>query len=785
MDGGRRDLPLSMYVGIFLLSFSAIVFEFSLMRFFSISYWHHFAFLIISIALFGYGASGTFLAIFRVLVEGRIRGFMAISAALFSLSSAFGFLFANELFFDPFLIHDFSQFLKIGVEYVVFGIPFFFAGACTGLAVSSFPKNANRIYFADLGGAAFGSVSALFLMGSGKCLFFASIFGAISCLAFSIGRRRMVVVALAVIIFVIAFFLTQFEIKSSPYKDLNRVLSMKDTRIDETVWLSYSKVDIVEGSAIRHAPGLSASFNGTLPPQIGLTMDNDALRAFQKTESTDFVEFMPSYLPYAIRERRSVLLIQPDGHELAAAMRSNASVVVVEKNGAVARFINRSIGVNSKVVVYEGGVRNFLAGNEEKFDAIVLPMQESTAMLSAGIYGLSEEYEFTSEAFEEYFSHLADDGVLVSHAFLIIPPKASLRILSTASKVMEKNGINSSECTVSIRTLTTITFLFKKVPFTREEIERLREFSASRKFDLVYYPNMKAEEADAYSKFPEPYFYMLTSGIIENRTSVENEYLFDIRAVSDDRPFFSNFFRLEKASELHASMGKKWEPFFEGGFITFVVFMQALLLSAFFILLPLVKLGVSLEVVSHTRNLLYFALISLGFMLIEVSLVEKFILLHGNPVHAFSATIFPLLLSAGIGSYITRKISPHSLVVILPFLSVFCVLYSLFLGFFVAHMLGADMIQRYILGSLIVAPIGFLMGMPFPLGIKSIGTQKTIVAWAWGVSGCASVLSSTLAMLLAMHFGFSFNLLIAGLAYLIAFFIAPFIHRFFSKPLPS
>jgi hypothetical protein len=417
--------------------------------------------------------------------------------------------------------------------------------------------------------------------------------------------------------------------------------------------------------------------------------------------------------------------------------------------------------------------RSFIRKSKEKYDIIQLSMADNLAASSTGVYALSENYLYTTEAFEDYYERLTENGILSITRWLLPPPREGIRLVSLAVSALENRGVTNPENhLVVIRSLETITLLVKKSEFTQEEIAKIKEFCKERRFDLVYVPGIREEEVNVYNKFPEPYYYQVIYGLLfaEDREKFYDNYLFSITPVSDEKPFFFHFFKLKKIVPLYESMGKKWQPFIEGGYLVPVVFIQALILSVIFIFLPLYSFRrLKGKIGGKWRALTYFLCLGIGYMLIEIALIQKFILFLGHPVYSVSVVLFSVLLFSGIGSLTTNKFKPkvRYLAPIIIVLSVLTFLYLVSLPHIFHLLLGQELLSKLLISIVVLTPLSFLMGMPFPIGIRLINKlNRDLIPWAWCVNGCASVLSAILAIMIALSFGFSTVLALASIVYL-------------------
>lgn len=725
-----------LYLGIFLISLATLVLEVALTRILSVVLWHHFAFMVVSIALFGFGASGTFLSVSRVLRRPLEETFPRF-ALLFSVSALVGYLVVNHVQFDPFRLAEPSQLLIIGLYYLALGVPFFASGVVVGMAISKSQKDVGNIYFANLIGSGLGALLTVGLFGSGAfVVLVASALGALASAVFS----RRGALWLAVLLVLVAISPGFLEVQSSPYKDLNLALKFQGTRLVSTDWNPLSKVDVLEGP-FRYAPGLSYKYKEPLESQMAIAVDGDNLNAI--AVGGGYLDFMPVALPYFMGSRGKALVVYPGGGtDVALALAHADEVEIIEPNPLLVEKVKEH-GIYDKVRVHQVDARAF---QEEGYDLIQISLGGSPA---TGLHALSENYLFTVEAFKGFLGQLNKDGVLVASQWLLPPPRAEARLASLLGASLD----GPEEKIVAIRSLNTITFLAKNVPFTQEEIEKVRAFANERQFDLVYVPGIEAGEVNRFNRFPEPMYHEAVMAALAGNTE---GYLFNIEAPTDDLPFFFHFFRWSRLPELYQDMGQKWQPFVEGGYLTPVILLQALVLAFLFIYLPL-----GLKKVRPDWEIAYFALLGIAFMFVEICLIQRFILFLGQPLYSISVVIACLLTFSGLGSYFSRREGLSILKRAIPLLAGILLVYVFALDW--AFTLG---LNRYLLSVALLAPVGFLMGMPFPVGIRAI--RKGQIPWAWCINGCFSVMSSVLAVVVALSFGFKVVLLLAIVAYVMA-----------------
>lgn len=767
------------YIGIFLISVATLLLEIALTRIFSVSQWYHFAFMIVSIAFLGYGASGTFLSLRRSLLDD-INRLLVISSSLFSLSCLLSFIITQRISFDPFRITwDHNQILYITLYYLVLAIPFFLSGICVGAVFAKIPQKIDKLYFFNLTGSGLGCLLVILLFSffnASEVIAATFLLGMLSVLSFSSTKRGFIFAVMGIVIFLILLPIIYpfLEVNISPYKALNIALSYKDAQLLSTEWNSFSRVDMVKSGAVRYAPGLSYTFRGRLPSQVGVTIDGNSLQGITEYNSLselEFIDYLPTSLPYRLQNKSRVLIINPGGglDVLTALYQNASSIQVVEMNPLIVNSVNRRSDLyrNERVRIAIDDGRSFVRMSDERYDIISLSLGGDVITSSTGLYSLSENYLLTTDAFQDYYEHLSEHGILSITRWLQNPPRGDIRVVSLFASAMEKEGIDNYEQNIAvIRTYVTLTVLIKKDGFTEDEIREIKRFCEDRKFDLVYIPGIKESEVNIYNRFPEPLYYKLTRGILFDKDRVYKEYLFDISPVDDEKPFFFNYFRWDKLIPLYESMGRKWEPFFEGGFLAVMILIQAIILSVVLILLPVYSFQRIKRISDKFKIIGYFFLLGMGYMLIEIPLIQKFILFLGQPVYAISIVIFSLLLFSGTGSLISERLKIKKLRHILIALFGMILFYSLTLSIFFHSFLSYNLLSRILISFLVLSPIGTLMGMPFPLGIRAI--SKELIPWAFCSNACASVIASVLAVVIAISLGFSTVLILAAVSYLVA-----------------
>ena len=800
-----------IFIVIFLCSSSSLAYEIALTRLFSISLWYHFAFMIISIAMLGIGASGTILSLYPKL---RNLSNIGTYSLLLGVGISMSYLISNQIPFEPVrLSWSRIQILYIGIYYITLSIPFLFAGLIIATAFYSISEKSGLLYGADLLGAGTGSIGILYLLticGPDNAVFIISSIPLSA--AFTSGGKRIKTISLILIVLIIFLFIYHppfINLRMSPYKGLQSALRYPGAEHLKTYFSPFSRIDTFKSPAVRFAPGLSLRYLNALPEQIGFSIDGGETNAItairggkvvSPSSYLNFLEYLPSALPYEMRNPSSppfrkwgiggladVLILDPKGGLQAAVAEYYGSLNIykIESNPLLIKVIRKDFNEFSGSIYSEntrsGLGRSWLNSGHRKFDIIDISL---TGTVPYGSFGISENYRFTVEAFKEYISHLKPDGMISINLFILPPPRMELRLLNTVITSLEELGIKDIERqVVAIRSWGSICILIKKMPFSPGEIEAVKVFSKDRWFDLIHYPGIKEDETNIYVRMPSNEYFTTFKSILnpETRRLFVDRYIFDTRPVRDDNPFFHYYLKLKNTKMIYKIMGEKWQYFIEEGYILPAVFIQVLFFSLILIALPAtamkkVKVKAKAEVekkynLSFGLNLLpYFAFLGIGFMFVEVSLIQKIILPLENPSYAVATVLTSILISSGTGSLLSYRIpvmrNPSVAIVI----SLLIIAYSIFLPTI------SDIISPYPMTVKIISlfftltPLSLLMGIPFPTGLKILGERnESLIPWAWAINGCLSVLAPILTIMLAMVIGFKIVLWIGALMYMMAF----------------
>jgi hypothetical protein len=785
------------WIALFLLSAAALTFEINLTRLFSVAQFYHFAFMIVSIALLGSGASGTALTLFPALLRGDPRRRLAQFSLAAGVSMLLAYLLTDWLPFDSFsMLVDRRQIAILALHYLALAAPFFFSGIALAWLLAASPAVAGTTYAVNLLGSAGGCVLALlappYLGGEGLVTLSAGLAALAAAFALIparpvrllpvLGSAALLLIALGDISLRLigSAGLLVFELRISPYKSLSYALQAPGAEVIFRRWNAFSRVDVVRSQGIHSLPGLSYRYLQPLPVMDGLLVDGDDLSVIPRLETDPaFTAYLPGALAFQLRPEAKTLILGARGglDILTALSQSKGALTAVEVNPLIVAAA--PLYAHPRVETRIESERSFLQRSQERFDVIILSLNSSYHPVQSGAYTLAEDYRYTREFFRSMLAHLNPGGLLVATRWLQDPPSEDLRLLALAASAVEEAGGDPRQQVAAIRGYNTATVFIRNGAFSPEELAQIRAFTSQLAFDLSYLPGIRAEDTNQYNILAESTYYQTYLRLLEAGSAEEfyADYPYDIRPPSDDRPFFGHYFKWAQAPQIIAGFGRSWQPFGGAGyFVILALFLLALLLASGLILLPVIlrqKRPAGPNGSPYLlRNLIYFGLLGLAFMMVEIPLLQRFILYLGQPAYAVAAVLFSLLLFSGIGSRLSERIPLRAglgglviLILVAPLL--LPVLFDATLGWPLAARLAAT--------ALALAPLGFLMGVPFPSGIRLLAAGQAqggesgspgSIPWVWAVNGAASVIAPILAALLALSLGFNAVLRLGGLCYL-------------------
>ena len=795
------------FLAVSLLSAAALGYEVLLTRLFSIIQWHHFAYMIISVALLGYGAAGATVTLLQDRLVARMHQVFIVCAALFGVSAIASFLLAERLPFNALAFFwDSRQAGYLLVLYLLLLIPFYFAAIAICTAFTRYAREAPRLYSFDILGAAAGSlgvIGVLFLFHPMTALKIIGAMGIAAALLARFGAGRGIDAAtmtlLALVVGIIALPASRLALVASEYKDLSQTLQARGAKIVAERSSPLGIVTVVSSEAVpfRYAPGLSLNAPSGPPAQLGIFTDGNGFSAIDRFEgdrtAIAYLDWLPSALPYHLLTKPSVLVLgSGSGGDVLQAWYHGASrITAVELNPQLAALVERDFAHFSGrpyalpgVSLHVGEARGFVAATDAHYDLIQVALLDALGASSAGLYALSESYLYTVEALQLYLRHLAPGGYLAITRWITLPPRDTLKLFAAAVTALERSGVKDPGARLAlIRGMRTATLLVKNGPFGAKEIDALKAFCRERAFDTAYFPGLGAGEDERFNRLDRPYFGEATRALLApGRDDWIDRYKFMIAPATDDRPYFFHFFKWSSLQELLRLKEEGALPLLEWGYPVLVATLaQAVVLSATLILLPVVVVRRRLNEEERVREAGvagYFAALGFAFMFVEIAFIQRLVLFLSHPLYAVAVALAGFLLFAGLGSRFSDRFAPNRTgqrvrTAVAAIIAV-GLLYLFALPVLLPPLMGLPDAAKVPLALVLIAPLAFPMGMPFPLGLaRTHRIAPSLVPWAWGVNAFASVIAAILATLIAMHLGFTAVVMVALALYGVAALLVP------------
>ena len=798
-----------VFFAVALLAAGILGYEILLARLLAIVHWHHFAYMIIAVALLGFGAAGSLVAVFQTPLLARFRWAFGGAALGFGAGAPLAFALAQSLPFNALEIAwDRAQLGWLFALYLVLSVPFFSAALALALAFRAHAARAGALYRMDLIGAGLGALGMVFLLDALPLADALRVVGALgaaaggvvlltgSVLPFARGGALLAVcVGIALPAALPDHWLRPHP---SPYKGLSLALTAPEARIVAERHGPLGWLAAVESPRVpfRHAPGLSLMAPAGPPEQIGLFTDGGAPSAITRADADlRYLEAETAALPYHLVDSPRVLVLGAGGGaEVLRALRHGARAVdAVELNPDVLDVVRGVLAgapggqwEDGDVRTHVADARSFTARAAEQWDLIQIALVDSFSAAAAGVHALDESLLYTVEAFETFLDRLAPGGVLAVTRWLKLPPRDSLRLLWTARRALEARGVaDPASHLIMVRGWKTTTLVVGERPFALSQIDGLHTFADDYAFDLVWHPGIAEGDANRHNRLAEPAFYRGASAILgTDPEGYAARYKFALTPATDDRPFFFHTLKWSTLPELLALRAQGGLPLIEWGFVILVAtLVQAFVAAALLILAPLLALRAPRTTEARPparwRVVLFFACLGLAFLFIEIAFMQRFAVFLGHPLYAIAVVLAGLLVFAGLGAgaidRLVRLAGPRPPIVIAAagIIAVGGAYLGLLPWVFEAAQ-GWPTAARLAVALALLGPIGFFLGMPFPLGLKALGARApALVPWAWGINACASVVSASLATFIALHVGFTPVLGCALVLYALAAMVPP------------
>ncbi|MHC4158596.1 MAG: spermine/spermidine synthase domain-containing protein, partial [Planctomycetota bacterium] len=779
---------------IFFISVAALGLELVLVRALSIGHWHHLSFLVISTALLGFGAGGTLVAIGSKWLRRHYSKGLWCFAFLLALAVPVVFLMCQKVPLDELqLIWDYRQTLYLFAYYLLFFIPFFCAGSCIALAFTICADKSHRLYFYNMTGSGLGAAGAVALMYVyspqqlllviSSAAFFAALV-----MSLRLSWRWAVATILCAVICILAFSPIgpfELEIKISENKSLVYYKALPEAETIATRYSPLGRLDCIKAPTIRYFPGLSIAYQGQLPQQMLIISDADstsAINNFEHLSDLDCFNHTTSALGYHLVSEPNVCIIGAGGgSDVAQALALGArKITAVEMNSQIIdlvrdKFDEFASGLYKRddvqIIAAEG--RSFLQTSHQLFDIINISLLDSFTASAAGVYALNESHLYTIEALEKALARLRPRGLLCITRVLKKPPRDNIKMFATVTEALRNYGVTEpAKHIIMIRSWATATIVISPQLFSEVQIANARKFAQECSFDLVHLPGIEPKEVNQFHILDEPIYYESAQHILSaDLESFYRNYAYNIHPATDDKPYFFDFFKWKSLPVMIRTMPRRWLPFSEWGYLVLTAtLLQAICASALFILLPLfITKPIKAIQSKKLPVLIYFLLLGLAYMFLEMGFIQKMTLLIGHPVFGVAVTLLGFLVFSGCGSLLSARLfhSPvYRIRIAVLAIIVIGAAEVILLNFSFHWLVGFSRPLRILLGLAITGPLAFFMGMPFPSGLKELHKHsQMLVPWAWGVNGFASVIGAVLGTFLAISIGFTVLTLIALACY--------------------
>jgi hypothetical protein len=782
----------AMLFGIALCSFAALLLELALTRLFSVVLFYHFAFLAISIALLGLGAGG----VFAHLRKNQLARFetRALVSRLCSINALIVPVVLVIVLRIPVSL-DISKanFLRLTAIYLASAVPFFITGLEFSIVFAREAQHVSPLYAADLAGGALACLAIVPLLnwlGGPNTVFFTGVCMALAGTIWAVDSRARKSAA-GRALFVLLLITLNYSGKL--FDIVYAKGGFRDSAwVEFARWNAISRVEVDtqgQGKAI------------VIDADASTYLMNVDPKHWQGPWETNLMSAPPA-LANVLRPRGDYAIIGPGGgvDVLRAVGNGSPSVTGIEINPIIAntimgeRYADYTFHLyqQPEVHIHVTDGRSFVRNAKQQFDVVQMTLVDTWASTAAGAFALSENSLYTVEAFREYFEHLKPDGMIAITRWEFQQPREALRVVSVAMQALHEMGVANPAgnfIVVSEGHLDAdgipVVVLAKRTAFTAEEMRRVQDHIAvhPRLFLLYAPPNpaliVVSRPEEHYSAGADSFTQLIQSN---DPKYFAARYPYDVSPVTDNAPFF--FFTLKADQLLHPKslrQGIDWKVNL-GVAVLGMVLAISVLAVLVFLVLPLAR-GARGQQPRPVR-LLYFIFVGLGYILVEIAFIQRFVLFLGHPVYALTVVVFLLLLSSGAGSMVSKWWLPETSRLWLPLLLIATalLLYVGVLPSLLERLVGLPFMVKLLVSAGLLIPLGFAMGMPFPTGLRALASGSLIespvppaddssgnlVEWAWAMNAASSVLGSVLAIIIAIQFGLNVTLASGAAAYLVA-----------------
>lgn len=785
------------YLGISLIALSTLMYEILLTRIFSVTMGYHFAFMAVSLAMFGMTAGAIIVYLLpKKFPQENINEVLAKHSFYFSLTTLISFLIH---LFIPF-IHGMSV---IGMAVTAFtyaeiSVPFVFSGICITLLLTRFPHSVNKLYASDLIGASLGCVLVVITLntsGGPTGVFITALFSSLASVFFiknSPGRFKYskAVIAFTILLGLFGAAHTVLVQNNTP---LLRLFWVRGEWADKPLyekWNSFSRVSIDGDSTKYEVPfgwGLSDKYNRARKiRQLMLNIDAHSTTVLSHfngdTSELSHLKYDVSNLAHYMRKNADVLIIGSGaGRDILSCLSfGQKSVLGIEINKDMLNAINKDFGnftghldkyPNVEFVGDEA--RSYIQRLDRQYDIIQVSVIDNWSAAASGAFVLTENALYTVETWKLLLSRLKPDGILTVTRFYRAKPIEHYRLLNISADALNDIGITDLrkhimliKCQQEERKEDrsgTGTILISKKPFSEADIKTVDSLSSYFEFENILTPN----------EVKDSIFSVLTS-TKEKRDALNQNFPVNIKSPTDDKPFFFHYMNFSDL--FRKALWQEWDMAFNAKAVFILLTLAGTMLGLSFlvIVIPLKITSKKIQLKGTSGFFIFFSFIGLGFMLVEISQIQHLNIFLGHPTYSIAAALFTLLISSGIGSYFSGAAGKHikkAGIIRFTLLLGVLILFGILTPYIIEGFREQSTPVRIIISMLILFPLGFFMGMAFPLGMKLASAKsEEITPWLWGINGVMSVLATVISIIIAMNYGISASYWTGAVCYLAAVF---------------
>ncbi|MBD2179712.1 hypothetical protein H6S82_17070 [Planktothrix sp. FACHB-1355] len=782
------------YAGLFAIALATLMFEILLTRIFSVTMWYHFAFMATSVAMFGMTLGAVLVYLLpNYFTKERAKFHLASTSLLFAISIVISFLAHINIPFVPSL--SIEGIASLTLTYIVISIPFLFSGICICLALTKFPHQVSKLYAYDLAGASLGCILLVYIIGitdGPTAVIIVAFLASIGAILFAsdAASKKLIQIALISTILLGSFAVinTILVNQQSPLLRLMWVKGKFESAPIYEKWNSFSRITVSEDRDPEHPFGWGFSavvpFKDKIEERV-LKIDASAATVITKFDGDfsklEYLKYDITNLAHYLRKNAKVLAIGSGGGRdiLSALLFGQKSVLGVEINHDIINAITKKFGdftghldKNPKVTFVADEARSYIARSQDKFDLIQVSLIDTWAATASGAFVLSENSLYTIEGWKVFLEHLTDKGILtLSRWYVGNNPGEMYRLTALATASLKKLGIeNTRDRIIIVRRMfggneneaTGVgTMLVSKQPFSKQDLDTLQKVAKQMQFEIALSPQFAIDNN------------FKTIADDKKLDEFVAKFPLNIAPPTDDSPFFFNMLRLRDAFNPKLWYQEAWSSNLKAVVILGALLIIVVVLTFLCIIVPLLLTTKKAILKDALPLSLFFAGIGLGFMLVEISQMQRLIVFLGHPTYGLSVVLFSLLLSSGLGSYSTQKVSTQGMVSAAT-LRLFLLLFILYVfGRFTPHAIAlfenATTTVRILVATGILLPLGFFMGMAFPLGMQIASKKSTeLTPWLWGINGATSVCASVLAVAIAINSSISASFWTGFTCYVVA-----------------